>query len=299
MGKFSKFSTIIATPVVALGLAVATPAQATPAADVIFVVDESGSMSGEHSWLGSMISSLESGLLSAGIGTSTDKNRYGLVGFGSSASGHGTSQGPHQHNVGGGQFGTAAEFGTATSGLIASGSFEDGWQAIMHALSYSSIRTAPDVALNIVLVTDEDRDNGSSDTYASTLAALNNAGGILNAVIDAPITKSGNPNAIGLDSDGNALVADGSGGYTSESGYTVTNNQSKLDYADMAFATGGASWDLNILRLGGNNAISFTDAFVDVKVSEIEEVVLPAPGMLLIFGAGVVALGYMRRRKTA
>ena len=165
----------------------------------------------------------------------------------------------------------------------------------MHALSYSSIRTASDVALNIVLVTDEDRDNTSADTYASTLSALNTAGGILNAVINAPITDSGNPNAIGLDDEGNALVADGSGGYTTEAGYTITNNQSRLDYADMAFATGGASWDLNILRLGGNDAISFTDAFVDVKVGEIEEQVLPEPGMMIIFGLGFAGIALRRR----
>ena len=124
---------------------------------------------------------------------------------------------------------------------------------------------------------------------------LNTAGGILNAVINAPITDSGNPNAIGLDDEGNTLVADGSGGYTTEAGYTITNNQSRLDYADMAFATGGASWDLNILRLGGNDAISFTDAFVDVKVGEIEEQVLPEPGMMIIFGLGFAGIALRRR----
>ena len=299
MGKFSKFSTIVAAPILALGLATWSPAQATPAADVIFVVDESGSMSGEHSWLGSMISSMETDLLAAGIGGGVDKNRYGLVGFGSSS--HAASQDPHQHDVGGAgsQFGTAAEFGTATSGLVASGSVEDGWEAIMFALSYSTIRTASDVALNIVLVTDEDRDNTSSDTFSSTLAALNTAGGILNTVINAPITKSGNPNAIGLDDEGNALVADGGGSYTVEAGYSVVANTSKTDYADMAHATGGATWDLNILRLGGLNATSFTDAFVDVKVTEIEEQILPEPGMMIIFGAGVLGLAYTRRRKVA
>ena len=109
MGMFSKTSTLIAAPVIALGLLSFSEAQATPAAEVIFVVDESGSMSGELSWLELMITSMETHLLVSGIGAGVDKNRHGLVGFGTASHGGGSGQDPHQHDVGG----VGSEFGTA------------------------------------------------------------------------------------------------------------------------------------------------------------------------------------------
>jgi hypothetical protein len=154
-------------------------------------------------------------------------------------------------------------------------------------------------------VTDEDRDitSGSTASAASMLAALTDAGAVLNAVLDAPITKSGNPNAIGLDDEGNAYVADGSGGYTTDTGYSVTTSgdfgTSKEDYSDLALATGGASWDLNILRLGGLNATSFTEAFINVKVAEIQDSVVPEPASMGLFGLGIFGLAAIRRRRKA
>jgi Mg-chelatase subunit ChlD len=56
-------------------IATSGTALATPAADVIFVVDESGSMSGEHAWLGTMVASMEANLIAAGVGGGIDKNR--------------------------------------------------------------------------------------------------------------------------------------------------------------------------------------------------------------------------------
>ena len=47
-------------------------------ADVVFVVDESGSMAGEHAWIQEVVEDLDAGLEARGIGT----NRYGVVGFG-------------------------------------------------------------------------------------------------------------------------------------------------------------------------------------------------------------------------
>lgn len=51
----------------------------TYSADIVFVVDESGSMSGEHTWLGTMIPKLDAVLGAQGI----TNNQYALVGFGS------------------------------------------------------------------------------------------------------------------------------------------------------------------------------------------------------------------------
>ncbi len=46
-------------------------------ADIAFVVDQSGSMAGEQTWIGDMLQSLDSALMARGIGP----NRYALVGF--------------------------------------------------------------------------------------------------------------------------------------------------------------------------------------------------------------------------
>lgn len=293
MGKFSKFTTVIAAPVVALGLAVATPATTAQAAaiDVMVVVDESGSMGGEHAWLPGMISSLDTALSGLGI-----TGNYGLVGFGQSSG----SGAPRVVS----NFTTAAGFATATSSLLTNGSFEDGYDGIDFGFSNLTFGTNGATATNVILVTDEDRDtrNGSL-TLASTLSLLSTNNALLNAVVDNSYSSDNNTSGVlGIDADGNAYVADGSGGFTTDTGGTIGSGagSTEIDYAGMALTNGGATWDLDLLRVGGATADSFTAAFVNIKVQEIQQQVpVSAPGMILIFGAGIVGLGYMRRRKTA
>lgn len=292
MGIFSKFSTLIAAPIVSLGLLVAAPAQDASAAaiDVMVVVDESGSMSGEHAWLPGMISSLDTALSSLGI-----TGNYGLVGFGQ-GSGSGA---PRVVN----NFTTAAAFGTAASGLLTNGSFEDGYDGIDFGFSNLTFGTNGATATNVILVTDEDRDirNGAL-TLASTLALLTNNNALLNAVVQNPYTSDNNTSGVlGVDSSGAAYVADGSGGFTTDTGGTVGNGagNTETDYANLALTNGGATWNLDLLRVGGATADSFTAAFVAIKVQEIQEQIpVPAPGMLIIFGLGVAGLA-MRRRVVA
>jgi hypothetical protein len=64
----------------------------------------------------------------------------------------------------------------------------------------------------------------------------------------------------------------------------------------LALQTGGAAWDLNQLRLGGNTAVSFTAAFVDIKVQEIQQQI-PEPGSLGLLGLALAGLAALRRRK--
>jgi hypothetical protein len=285
-----------------LGLAVAAAlgvfagtARAATTADVLFVVDESGSMAGEHAWIAAMVTSLDAALGTAGV----TGNQYGLVGFGSVHAGGYYQQG-HKHAVGGGDWGNAAQMSTAAGTLTASGGFEDGYQAIDYALNNYAFRAG--AALNVILITDEDRDitPGVSLSAASILSALQAKNALLNAVVD---------NAFGSDAGAalgrtttEAYVADGSGGFTVAGSPTTGAGfgTTATDYVDLATATGGAAWNLNDLRAGGQTAASFTAAFVDIKVAEI--IVQPPTGTpdggstLVLLGAALAGFAALRRK---
>lgn len=257
--------------------------------DIIFVVDESGSMSGEHAWLPGMVNSLDTQLGGLGIATN-----YGLFGFGGGGSGN---LGRTLLNGG-----NAAAFGTSAANLVLSGSFEDGYSGLDFALNQFTF--SPGGAVNYILVTDEDRDNGNNAlTFASTLAFMQGQNALLNAVVNnnfgcPPSTTGG----LGIDADGDLYLADGAGGFTTcaDPGVVGSGSGSTVaDYVDLALATGGAAWNLNLLRTGGLTAQSFTDAFVNIKVQEISEQVgeVPEPGTILLFGTGLLALGWFRRRR--
>ncbi len=304
IGRVARKSLLIVAAAALVLLLPVVSAQAASTADIIFVVDESGSMSGEHAWLGTMVTTLDSKLIAAGV----TNNRYGLVGFGANGGG-GHPVAGHKHTVGGSDFGNAAQLSTATGGLVISGGTEDGWSGINTALTGYSFRG--DAAVNIILVTDEDRDNYDTTlTYAGVLASLNAKNALLNVVVAATLKAADNSTALGISSDGQnpqsltAYKADGSGGFTKSAGGSTANTTTKAAYIDMAWATGGAAWDLSQLRYGGLTATSFTNAFVDIKVEEIEEqdpiVPLPAAGYVgLMLLAGLGAVRGIRRSRSA
>jgi hypothetical protein len=264
------------------------------AADIMFVVDESGSMAGEHAWLQSMVATLESKLVAAGVGAGVNANRYGLVGFARS------SNAPHKILVGGGDWGTAAQLGSAATTLVTSGSIEDGWRAIHYAINNYTYR---DAAINFILITDEERDNtDSSLSYTSVLNEILGKGALLNTVNDAGLRTSSGATALGIDSELNSYRPDGAGGFIESLGGAYVQSAygtTKANYIDMAWATKGAAWDLNQLRAGGMTATSFTTAFVDIKVQEIQDQIVPEPVSLvcwlLLFGTSA-AIVWSRRR---
>lgn len=280
---------------VCLSSAIANAAPSSKA-DVVVLMDESGSMAGEQAWIPGTITSLDSGLFGAGL---TEGNRYGLVGFGASSS---TSPAPgrvRSISVGGGQFGTPAQFGTAAGGLVTNGSQEDGWAAITLANTYSF---APTAARNYILVTDEDRDNAiTSLTFASILSSMTSTNTLLNAVVNATFKCGDNSAALGIIGTTGYKVAAG-GGFTTCTGATFVSGAGATgaNYVSLALDTGGGAWNLNILRSGGNNALSFTNAFIDGKIGEIvtqPPAAIPEPEtyVLLMLGLGVV--GYTARRR--
>lgn len=285
--KFSKLA-------VALLASTALPVFATAiTTDIIAVVDESGSMGGEHAWITGMITSLDTAL-AAEAGADPYNAQFGLVGFGANST-HGTPG--HSHAVGGGEFGTSGQFVTAAGGLITSGGFEDGYSGIDVALGYTGQANS---VRNLILVTDEDRDNGNGAlTYSSIETALSDDKALLNAVLNVSIKCGDNSTALGVDSAGTGYKADGLGGFTTCAGgkYGGSGSGSSwTDYGLMALGTGGAVWDLNQLRAGGNTALSFTAAFVDIKVEETIIHQASEPASLGLLGLGLAGLAWTRKK---
>lgn len=241
-----------------------TANQAPLAADIIVVIDESGSMSGEQRWIGEMIPLLDANLQQYGIGSESQANLYGLVGYGN------RSVVPRTLLVDGEMLGSVNAFGAASNRLITSGGTEDGWRAIDYALTEYPRRNG--AAVNIILATDEDRDNtNSAITYESVRTLLADNRALLNAVVNARINCADGQRALGMDSLGTGYVVDGSGGFTLCEGAHASSGSGRTvnHYVDLAMENGGAAWDLGVLRSGGKNAESFTKAVLDIKVEEI------------------------------
>lgn len=158
-------------------------------ADVVFVVDESGSgaQSNVNTWLAAQLfkdtagtNHIAQGLASKGI---TDV-QYGLVGYGKF---FGTDAPAHSHVVlpsgGGSLYGNADDLDSALNQLSTFGDFEDGWDAIEHVVSEYKFRTGAIPV--VVLVQNEDGRVvfNKSLTHQGVLASLESKGILLNTMI--------------------------------------------------------------------------------------------------------------------
>ncbi len=240
-------------------------------ADVVVVLDESGSMFGAQQFTIGMIADLEAALQRSGIGSSAaGGNRFGLVGYGDiNAVGRSVPVGAN-----GALFGTAAQYGTAVGTLTTNGFIEDGYDGIDEVLENYAFRS--NAQKFIILVTDEPRDIVTpSLTYSTILGDLRAEGVNLQGILGTFIVDQNFNTAIALDANDTAYKADGNGGFTtSPNGQLLFGTGSTIaDYADMVFETGGIVGDIFQISRGGNTATSFSNAMVS-------SIVLQAGGSL-------------------
>ncbi|XP_065195949.1 uncharacterized protein LOC135827368 [Sycon ciliatum] len=253
---------------------------ARAAADIIFLVDESRSMEAEHAWLANVSIALDNSLIGNGIGGDVP-NQFGLIGF---------AKDDPKDVLGrpipmpdGGWMGTAAEFNQVRRQLALNGRSEDMYSAIELALDFYPLR--PGMACQIVGVTDEGRtplvqaDGSAPLTWQFIHDRLKARGCFLNVIVNEQMKSfedTGIVDALGVTGDntstveipgGDFRIARGTGGPVASSGHGTTHEA----YTRLAFSTGGAAWDLNRLRVGGDTARSFTKGFVWLKEREISE----------------------------
>ncbi len=100
------------------------------------------------------------------MGNQEVRNRYCLVGFGSFI----PFRSGHFRPVNGMACYSASNFPQAQSQLVTQGLMEDGWEALKFALDNVPFRNNPFIARNILLITDEGREEiseGASITRQS------------------------------------------------------------------------------------------------------------------------------------
>jgi len=226
----------------------ATGASAQSVANLIFAVDESGSMSGEQTFLGNFASDIDTALGNAGFSTVN----FGLTGYGSALNPGILGR---SIDVGGSLLGNATDFSTATGSLLLNGGTEDGYSAIDFILNTYPVTAGTSTTL--ILVTDEDRDNENAALTFNSISTELNARGInLISIVDADFEDDLGNTAIASDGT-TAFVQDGIGFTRAPFGaVTGGDGTTDADYIQLSFSTpNGCAASLNELRDGGDDAV--------------------------------------------
>lgn len=255
-------------------------------ADIIFVVDESGSMKDAHDWLPGAIRSLDTRLFANGI----HPNRYKLVGFG----GQSYSPQPSREITFG--WNTADAIADSISELEQAGGIEDGYAALKRSVQGVEFREG--AVPRIIFITDEDRDIRDPTVSLNDLLDIFNPRiflgfgeggtpiyntdrcfipGIISGILNVSITSSSGESlfgfnyfdGVGYKSSGTSYVTISEGGRVNSAFGNVRNHYLKL--LNDSRGVQGNVWDLNILQQGGDVVESFTEAFVDSTATGIEK----------------------------
>ena len=221
---------------------------------LILVVDESGSMRGRHGWLADAIPALGFALNDRNVNTLPDQTYFTLAGFTTN------SRELAQHA-------SEIDAARAVSTLRTDGRTEDGYVAIRDVLSryLTGNEYAP---TTVILITDEDRDVTNHDlTLASLADQLIMNGIVVHAVIRARIVCPDWKEGIAVDQNRVAVKA----GQDVISTCSDARTRTVDDYAELAWATGGLVWNLDVVAGGrdGKTRPEMLQQFVDVLSDKI------------------------------
>ena len=175
------------------------------AADIVLLIDDSGSMQLEHEWLLAMVPYLEAALIKAGVGDYGNRNRYCAIAFG----GIGPLEPAHFLLVNGEKCFTADQFPKARIQLKNVGLNEDGYEAIHFAINNVPFRDSPFIAKNVFLISDEGRTiipQGQSLTKSSVRDELLNNDALLNVIVSVSYLDTSNRAEVVLGQDGNGVT---------------------------------------------------------------------------------------------
>ena len=261
------------------------------AADIVLIVDDSGSMKNEQDWIPDAAAALESALIRQNIGNGALKNQYFVVLFGNTEGENFRSNRTMVVDVNGRVNLTVNQVRSAMRKFSRNGNAEDGYQAIELALDIKELRRDnPDVALNIGLVTDEPRDPfrntaaGTESSMQEITAELVARNAKLNLFGQFLFDSPSIDNIIAVDYQGK-IYSRISGVEVNTRGFQSpdvnvsfqANDESCrafVQYAPLAMATGGAIWNLKFVDdTAGSSELrkSFTDAMARIKVEEISQ----------------------------
>ena len=241
------------------------------AADIIFVVDESGSMFQAQQWIRTIAPLLETALQDNGVGVGNVRNQFALVGFG---------QGDSETISGTviSQLTSVDGFVATTHKLHANGTVEDGYSAIQTAVNEIDLRSGPNMVHIMILVTNEDRIVIKNLAKDGIEEQLRGAGFVLNVVVSQRFEYGDGDEefpqlAFGMDSNGTC--------YSYDSSYNVIHPSCKAvnlfvakntyeDYIQLAYNLQGSAWDIRPIS-DSNSAIleKILQLFVDIMVEEV------------------------------
>ncbi len=199
---------------------------------LVLIVDESGSMQGRHAWLLEVLPTLGQELIKRNKYVFPDNVKFTVAGF--------TNQ--IRILI---QEGSDIDAARAVSYLRTVGGIEDGYVAIRNVLNRHP--EYEDTPTTVILVSDEDRDVTDSDISLASLADyLTMKGVVVHVVVPAQIFCPDRKAGLAVDMYRVALHPGFDGLSTCAGAMTRTYQE----YAELAWATGGLVWDLDLVAPG-------------------------------------------------